>query len=121
MALTPALEAIVDRLNRDNAQAAKWAAEAQRVAFRTARELAAKMGAADATLRRVILFGSTVPGRRYRVDSDIDLAIDGGDRTRLERLAMGVGQTVDIIEIDDLRPGIRDRVLAEGVALYEAR
>lgn len=121
MALTPALEAIVDRLNRDNAQAAKLAAEAQRSAFEAAHRLAERMGAEDATLRRVILFGSAVPGRRFRVDSDIDLAIDGGDRPCLERLTAGVSQSVDIIDIDDLRPGIRERVLAEGVVLYEAR
>jgi predicted nucleotidyltransferase len=121
MDMTGELKAIVDRLNRDNARAAAQAAEAQRNAFIVARELAEQMGAEDPSLRRVILFGSTVPGRRYRVDSDIDLAIDGGDRTRLERLAMRIPQTVDIIEIDDLRPGIRDRVLTEGVVLYEAR
>lgn len=121
MALAGDLSAIVQRLNRDNARAAARVAEAQREAYRAARELAVKMGTEDPSVRRVILFGSTLPGRRYRKDSDIDLAVEGGDRALLERLAAAVSQPVDIIGIDELRPGIRDRVLAEGEVLYEAK
>jgi len=113
------VQAIVRRLNVENRRAQARAADAQRRAYETARELAARMGAEDSSLRRVILFGSTVPGGWYRADSDIDLAVDGGDRPFLERLAAGVPWSVDIVQLDDLRPGIRDRVLAEGVLLYE--
>ena len=121
MELDPDLQPIVDRLNRENARAAARLAEAHRAAYRAARALAARMGEDDPTLRRVVLFGSTLPGRRYRAGSDIDLAIEGGDRARLERLAATLPQPVDIIHMDDLRPGIRDRVLTEGVVLYEAK
>jgi predicted nucleotidyltransferase len=121
MAPDPDLQAIVDRLNSENAHAADRLSRAQRDALKTASELAARMGAQDQTVRRVVLFGSTIPGRRYRVDSDIDLAVEGGDRAHLERIALGVPQSVDIVGIDELRPGIRERVLAEGIVLYEAQ
>jgi predicted nucleotidyltransferase len=115
------LQAIVDRLNRENARAAACLARTQRDAYQVAHALAARMGEEDPSLRRVVLFGSTVPGRRYRRDSDIDLAVEGGDRARLERLAASLQQSVDIIGLDELRPGIRERVVAEGVVLYEAK
>ncbi len=121
MAVTGDLQAIVHRLNRENARAAVRVASEQQEAYRAACELAVRMGARDPSLQRVVLFGSTVPGRRYRADSDIDLAVDGGDRALLERIAADLPQSVDIIGIDELRPGIRRRVLTEGVILYEKR
>lgn len=120
MASDSELQAIVDRLNRENSRARADLARAQQAAYRAACTLAARMGEEDPTLRRVVLFGSTVPGRRYRADSDIDLAVEGGDRARLERLAASLEQSVDIVRMDELRPGILERVLAEGVVLYEA-
>lgn len=61
------------------------------------------MGAEDPSRRRVVLFGSTVPGRPYRRESDIDLAVEGGDHARLERLAADVARPVDVIRLDELR------------------
>jgi predicted nucleotidyltransferase len=121
VAMDSDLQAIVDRLNRENAQAAEQISRAQRNAFQTASELAARMGSQDPTLRRVVLFGSTIPGRRYRADSDIDLAVEGGDRAHLERIALSAPQSVDIVGMEELRPGVRERVLAEGIVLYEAQ
>lgn len=120
MALDSELQAIVDRLRRENARDAASVANAQREAFRVAKALAERMGAEDRSVRRVVLFGSTLPGRRYRRESDIDLAVDGGDRAFLERLAAGASRPVDVIGLDELRDGVRDRVLKEGVILYEA-
>lgn len=120
MGATEDLQSIVQRINHDNARAATRIAAAQRRAYRDACALANRMGTEDPTVRRVILFGSTVPGRRYRVGSDIDLAVEGGDRAFLERLSRELSQPVDIIGIDELRPGVRDQVLSEGVVLYEA-
>lgn len=114
------LQAIVDRLNRENARAAVRLARAQQEAYRVAHALAARMGDEDPTLRRVVLFGSTLPGRKYRPGSDIDLAVEGGNRAQLERIAATVPQSVDIVRFDELRPGILERVLSEGVVLYEA-
>jgi len=116
----PELQAIIDTQNRENARVNRRIALAQRQAYDAAAELASRMGSEDPTLRRVILFGSTLPGRRYRQDSDIDLAVEGGDRPRLERLAAALNQSVDVIALDELRPGVLERVLEEGVVLYEA-
>ena len=52
------------------------------------------------TLRRVVLFGSTLPGRKYRAGSDIDVAVEGGNRARLERIAATVPQSVDVVLMD---------------------
>jgi hypothetical protein len=79
MAVTDDLQAIVQRLNRENARVVAHVATEQRKAYSAACKLAIRMGAEDPSLRRVILFGSTVPGRRYRTDSDIDLAVDDVD------------------------------------------
>lgn len=121
MVLDAELQTIVDRLNRENALDAARVANLQREAYHIACELAARMGAEDPSVQRVVLFGSTVPGRRYRRDSDIDLAVEGGDRARLERIAADASRQVQVIGMDELRPGIRDRVLTEGVVLYEAK
>lgn len=115
------LQAIIDRQNRENARVNERIALAQRQAYTAAAELASRMGSEDPALRRVILFGSTLPGRRYRLDSDIDLAVEGGDRPRLERLASALHQSVDVIALDELRPAVFERVLEEGVVLYEAQ
>jgi predicted nucleotidyltransferase len=114
------LQAIVNRLNRENARAAARQARAQRDAYHLAHALAARMGDEDPTLRRVVLFGSTLPGRSYRPGSDIDLAVEGGNRAQLERIAGELPQSVDIVGFDELRAGVLDRVLSEGVVLYEA-
>lgn len=114
------LRAIIDRQNRENATENARLARAQKAALQAATELATRMGSDDRTLRRVILFGSTIPGRHYRPGSDIDLAVEGGDRALLERLAANLSQPVDIIGLDEMRPGIRDIALAEGIVIYEA-
>jgi len=63
MPLSGELQAIVDRLNRDNARYAEQARRAHQEAYALAGALAARLGAADPTVRRVILFGSALPGR----------------------------------------------------------
>jgi hypothetical protein len=63
MVLDAELQTIVDRLNRENALHAARDANLQREAYRTACELAARMGAEDPSVQRGVLFGSTVPDR----------------------------------------------------------
>lgn len=120
MPLPSDLQAILDRLNRENARERAPLVTQKATAHREARALAAKMAAEDSTLRHVGLFGSILPGRRFRGDSDIHLAVEGGDRARLERLAAYLSRRVDTVAVDDLRLGVRDRVLSERVVLYGA-
>ena len=121
MAVPHELQAIADRLNAENARYEARVSALQREAYNAACELATRMGREDPTLRKVMLFGSTLPGRRYTDNSDIDLAVEGGDRALLERIASEITQSVDIIGLEELRPGILEWVLKEGVCLYEAK
>lgn len=70
-------------------------------------------------VRRVIHFGSSATGRGFRLDSDIDLAISGGDLLE----AMGVAENsafhVDVIDIDRVPSPLRESILEEGVVVHE--
>jgi len=83
-----------------------------------ARRLAADIAALDG-IRRVIHFGSSATGRSFRLDSDIDIAIAGGDLFA----AMGVAETsrfhVDVVDIETLPSSLREAILSEGVVLHE--
>ncbi|MFP4153634.1 MAG: nucleotidyltransferase domain-containing protein [Alkalispirochaeta sp.] len=82
------LQAIIDRSRRLKAAANARAARRRDHALQVAKDLAAEMGKQDRSVKRVILFGSLLPGRAFRGESDIDLAIDGGDMPLLERIAL---------------------------------
>ncbi|MFP4212324.1 MAG: nucleotidyltransferase family protein [Alkalispirochaeta sp.] len=113
------LQAIIDRSRRLKAAANARAARRRDHALQVAKDLAAEMGKQDRSVKRVILFGSLLPGRAFRGESDIDLAIDGGDMPLLERIALDADVSVDMIGLDDARPGIRERIPEEGMVLYE--
>ncbi|MEZ4702775.1 MAG: nucleotidyltransferase domain-containing protein [Rhodothermales bacterium] len=74
---------------------------------------------------RVLLFGS-----RARVDhdarSDIDLAIDcpAASREQWQRIREEVDRTrtllfIDVVRFDTAPQSLRDRILEEGIVLYE--
>jgi hypothetical protein len=85
-----------------------------------ARDLALKLGHADPSVRTILGFGSTFElWRQYRQDSDIDLALCGGDWGRLWSLIPRSGFSVSLIELD-LQPEVfAEQVKAQGVILYE--
>ena len=128
MGVPEELQPIVDRIRRENAVARVRLAELHEGAYHTAVSLAGEMGRQDSSLKKVILFGSALPGRVFRADSDIDLAVVGGDLPLLERIVesaraadtSGGALKVDILDLGDARPGIRERILEEGVVLYDA-
>lgn len=115
---TNALSFFADRIRRENAIESAKAACLHALAFDEACRLAVEMGKADPTLRTVMLFGSTLPGREYRINSDIDLAIRGGNQALLERVAEQSSFHIDIIAIEDARPGIKERIMDEGLVIY---
>ena len=108
------------RIRRENAIEAAEAARLHAQALDEACRLAVEMGKADPTLRKVMLFGSAIPGREYRTDSDIDIAIFGGNQALLERLIEHSSFQVDIIAIEDARPGIKESIMKEGLVIYAA-
>ncbi|HUW40739.1 MAG TPA: nucleotidyltransferase domain-containing protein [Rectinemataceae bacterium] len=112
------IHAMAENARRGNAREAEAAArrleEARSEAKRLATELAALSG-----IKRVILFGSAARGRGFRTDSDIDLAIDGGDVLEAMRVVESSAFHVDIVDLENANEAIRARVEAEGVTLYE--
>jgi len=115
-----ALNPYVNRIRRENAIEAAAVERLHSQALGEAHRLAAEMGEADPTLRKVLLFGSALPERGYRIDSDIDIAVIGGDQALLERVAERSSFHVDIIAIDDARPGIKESIMNEGLVIYAA-
>ena len=75
--------------------------------------------------RRAGLFGSVVHGKMDE-KSDIDILVELGkdlsllDVARINReLEEALGRKVDLVEYDAIKPVIRQRILAEEVAIYE--
>ena len=71
---------------------------------------------------KVILFGSRARGD-FRRESDIDLAVSGGDICRF-RLAMEEDTSTllryDVVNLDrHIQPELRDVIMREGVVVYE--
>lgn len=99
----------------------------QAVARRTqaqqfARQAAEHLAAADARVQKIIGFGSTFETwRNYRLDSDIDLAVIGGDQSALTRAIPESEFDVSIVNLDTKNEEFCDYVLERGEVLYESR
>jgi predicted nucleotidyltransferase len=79
-------------------------------------------------IRRMWLFGSVLRAD-FRADSDIDVLVEFDPAhvpglIRLEQmqleLAETLGRSVDLVTPKSLHPSIRERVLAEAQAIYDA-
>ena len=85
-----------------------------------ARDVAEHLGRTDPTLRKVIGFGSTFETwRPYRLNSDVDLGIVGGDWGLLSRSIPASEFGVSLVELELQNPEFKDYVLVHGVVLYE--
>jgi len=110
---------MVERARRENAR--EVAAAAQRLV--AARQEAARLAAELASLkglRRVLLFGSAARGRGFRTDSDIDIAIEGGDILAAEGIVESSTFHIDIVDLQSANEAMRERIQHEGVLLHEA-
>lgn len=63
--------------------------------------------------------GSSATGRNFRLDSDIDIAVSGGDILAAMAIADTSSFHVDVIDIDRVPAPLREAMLTEGVILYE--
>ena len=92
------IRGIALRIKDANAREAALVARRLQSAKAEALALARRL-AADPQVRRVLFFGSSATGRNFRLDSDIDLAVEGGDilshRAATERSAF----SVDVVDI----------------------
>ena len=75
--------------------------------------------AADPSVHRILFFGSASTGRGFRFDSDIDLAVEGGDILAHRAVAEGSTFAVDVIDILALPEPMRELLEPEGELLYE--
>jgi hypothetical protein len=84
------------------------------------REVAAKLGSQDPELKQVIGFGSTYETwRTFREDSDIDLAIMGGNWSHLSRCIPNGEFKVTLVELELQNREFINHVLQHGEVLYE--
>jgi len=60
-----------------------------------------------------------VSGHNFRLDSDIDIAISGGDILEAMRIVESSCFHVDIIDIDAVPSPFKEAILHQGVVLYE--
>jgi len=77
---------------------------------------------ADESVEKIIGFGSTFEEwRTFRMDSDIDLGIIGGDWFRLTRAIPESEFEVSLVELDQQPEAFMTHVIRNGVVLYERR
>lgn len=89
-------------------------------AQRVGREVARALGRNDSTILRIWGFGSTFESDRpYRENSDIDLAMEGGDWVRGFWLIQQRPEPIDLIELADQSMAFQEAVRERGVVLYK--
>jgi len=108
------------RIKADNAREAAQICVRLESARAEARILAARI-AAHPSVVRVLFFGSAATGRRFRLDSDLDLAVEGGDILSHLALTEASEFSVDVVDIPALPDALRDGIESECEVLYEKR
>jgi len=112
------LEKIIARSARENHEARTRIQSRLQAARDEAKHLAAEIGSLNDVVY-VIHFGSSANGRAFRLDSDIDLAVSGGDIFEAMSIAESSRFHVDVIDIDRIPSLLKDAILAQGTVLYE--
>ena len=74
----------------------------------------------DPQVSRIVLFGSLAE-RTEGIVRDIDLAIESTEFLKVSGWLLGLSEAIDVVDMNDLYPHIRDRVEAKGRVLYERR
>lgn len=116
--MTREAKRLYERQRKNIAAAEKRREQAREFAAALARVFAE----ADPSLRGVIGFGSVFESARaFRLDSDLDLAIRGGDWGKLWSLIPKNDFSVSLIELDLQPQAFVEGVLEKGVVLYEKR
>ena len=116
------VKAAAERIRRRHRELEERAAKRRLRAMEFARELAVRLARADEDVRKIIGFGSTFETwRNYRLDSDIDLAIVGGDWFTLTAAIPASEFEVSIVELELQGEEFQQHVLAHGEVLYEKR
>ncbi len=114
------LKATARRMRRRSELRRREAAARRERAQEFGRVVAERLGAADATITRVWGFGSTYErSRPYRLNSDLDLAVEGGGHSALRDFDPDGEFEISLIELADQRTEFAEMVRSRGVLLYE--
>src|SRR6056297_1534011 len=109
------VKAAAARIRKRTAEKEERAATRRVRARQFARDLAVRLGEADHRVEKIIGFGSTYETwRNYRLDSDIDLAVIGGDWFALTEAIPSSEFEVSIVELNLQNEEFREYVLAHG-------
>jgi hypothetical protein len=112
------IESIAGRINEENRGEDERAAARRIAAQAEAARIAAALRSGDPAIRRVWGFGSVFEAsRRFRMDSDIDLAIEGGDLYRAVSVVGNSSFKVDVIDITDSSDSFAQLVREQGTIL----
>ena len=115
------VEAWRERVARRQSEQQAWAKHLREVAHACARRLVQDFGA-----RKVYLFGSLLEQDLVHDRSDIDLAVEGLEGTLYFKALRDVwrllppGVELDLVLLEQARPGLAGRVRTEGVLLDAA-
>lgn len=111
-----------DRLRRKYRAEEEGLKKRREQANEWALKIAATLAAEDSDLKQVFGFGSVFEEwRRFRYDSDIDLAIVGGNWSRLMRAIPESSFSVDLVELEWQNQEFKNHVREKGVLLYEKK
>jgi len=112
------IEAAARRMNAENRKEDERARLRRLEAREEAARLVYRLRARDPALRRVWGFGSVFDeSRPFSMDSDIDLAIEGGDILKLVSETEGSCFKVDLIDITDSTDAFAALVREHGTLL----
>lgn len=111
-----AAERLMERDRRRSRARAERRARAQA----WAQHVAGRLAEADPSVRKIIGFGSTFEmWRSYRMNSDIDIGVIGGDWSRLVEAVPRSEFEVSLVELELQNEEFTDYVLQHGVVLHE--
>lgn len=109
-----------ERLREKDRRRRRSCAERRARAQRWARHVARLLAEADPSVRKIIGFGSTFETwRSYRMNSDVDIGMIGGDWSRLSAAVPLSEFDVSLVELEMQNAEFTDYVLKHGVVLYE--
>jgi predicted nucleotidyltransferase len=116
------IQRAADRLRRKYKAEEEDLAKRREQACKRAFEIASILAVKDPDLKQVFGFGSVFERwRKFRNDSDIDLAIVGGDWSRLMRTLPESDFSVDLVELELQNPEFIKHVREKGVLLYDKK
>jgi len=116
------IQKAADRLRRKYRAQEEGLEKRRQLAYERALEIAQALPAADPDLKQIFGFGSVFEEwRNFRKDSDIDLAIVGGNWSRLMRAIPENDFSVDLVELELQNQDFKNHIREKGVLLYDKK